>query len=153
MAGMTGTASHLALRPHHRVSSAPLQQSLTKVPHHKRRVLLVSSVIMENEGRTKAGDVVGTSGSVTKVELRKPAGGGSWAASFCDSVERAVVWAFDAGLNEKPAYLLSGSYAPVDEMAPVADLPITGSIPVSPKSRSKLSLEFGKKNKKVFKDM
>lgn len=127
MAGMTGTASPLALRPHHhRASSAPLQHSLTKVPHHQRRVLLVSSVIMEKEGRTKAG---GTSGSVTKVELHKPAGGGSWAASFCDSVERAVVWAFDAGLNEKPAYLLSGSYAPVDEMAPVADLPISGSIP------------------------
>jgi hypothetical protein len=84
------------------------------------------------------------------VELRKPAGGGSWAASFCDSVERAVVWAFDAGLNEKPAYLLSDSYAPVDEMAPVADLPITGSIPVSPKSQSKLSLEFWKKKNKKF---
>ncbi|KAG0604369.1 hypothetical protein M758_10G166800 [Ceratodon purpureus] len=90
------------------------------------RAVEVAAVLMEREGRVASEG--GRSGGVTKVEFRKPTGG-SWAASLCDSVERAVVWAFDAGLSDERAYLLSGNYAPVDEMAPVADLPVVGSIP------------------------
>ncbi|XP_024359542.1 carotenoid 9,10(9',10')-cleavage dioxygenase isoform X2 [Physcomitrium patens] len=63
-----------------------------------------------------------------KVEFRRPKVG-SWAASVCDFVERAVVWAFDAGLSDKKAYLLFDNYAPVEELGPVGDLPIIGTIP------------------------
>jgi hypothetical protein len=52
------------------------------------------------------------------------------AAKFCDGLERAIVWYFDDYSSKKDMYWLKGNYGPVPEMAPAADLPVSGVIPV-----------------------
>ena len=65
-----------------------------------------------------------------KVDMSKPAS--SWAVSLCDNLEKKVMsWALGNDTYDKEVcYLLRDNYAPVEEMAPTADLPITGTIPV-----------------------
>ena len=52
------------------------------------------------------------------------------AAKFCDVLERAILWYFDDNSSKKDIYWLKGNYGPVPEMAPAADLPVAGVIPV-----------------------
>lgn len=56
----------------------------------------------------------------------------SWAISLCDDLEKKMMsWALgDDTCEQAKSYLLSGNYAPVEEMAPTTDLLITGTIPV-----------------------
>jgi hypothetical protein len=56
----------------------------------------------------------------------------SWTASLCDNLEKKVMsWALGYDTcDKKECYLLSENYALVEEMAPTADLPIAGTIPV-----------------------
>ena len=56
----------------------------------------------------------------------------TWMASLCDNLEKKVMsWALgNDTCDKKECYLLSENYAPVEEMAPTADLAITGTIPV-----------------------
>ena len=52
------------------------------------------------------------------------------AAKFCDVLERAILWYFDDYSSKKDMHWLKGNYGPVPEMAPAADLPVSGVIPV-----------------------
>jgi carotenoid cleavage dioxygenase len=51
------------------------------------------------------------------------------AASVCDSLEKAIVWAFDDYGHKKKLPWYEGNYAPTTEMAPASDLPVIGTIP------------------------
>lgn len=53
------------------------------------------------------------------------------AASLCDYVEAALLWAGDDYNEKKPNFWLKGNYAPTEEFRPETNLPITGTVPVS----------------------
>lgn len=63
------------------------------------------------------------------LQPRKPRQRTSWAAKFCDSVEKGIVWFFDDYNSKKPNYWLKNNYASVDETDPSSNLSVVGTIP------------------------
>lgn len=52
------------------------------------------------------------------------------AATFCDYLERAIVWYYDDYGSKRKHDWFEGNFAPTTEMAPQGHLTVTGTIPV-----------------------
>jgi carotenoid cleavage dioxygenase-like enzyme len=61
--------------------------------------------------------------------VEKPTKSKSWAASFCDYVEKAIVWYFDDSNSKKHNFWLKNNYASADETDPASNLSVVGTIP------------------------
>ena len=72
---------------------------------------------------------ISTRRKVDQEDMSKPS---NWAVSLCDNLEKKVMSSAlgNDTCDKEECYLLRDNYAPVEEMAPTADLPITGTIPV-----------------------